>query len=457
MGRLSYHRFFKALYFLITGLIVIAPALYNRYPLMYSDSGAYIEMAAQLEPSFHRSMGYPLLMNLTGLMISNWPIVLLQGLLSSFLIFRIIRSLKVEKLFWSHFFTILTMSFGSALSWYAAQLMPDIWTFILVLAFGGLLLEPKLKWPMHLFYGLVIYASLIVHLSHIPLYLLLLCSLVAVYLLVKKKPIATMAREKWIGLGVPLVGGFITLCSINAVHGHGFRLSLASNVFIAANLGEMGILKFYLDEQCDQKELMLCEWKDNLPKETGGYLWDPNGPVQKHPGGWEDANNDLAPIVHDFIWKPRYLKWFIVASVKATFKQMFQVEIGSGLQRAYGEGTPPFNPMKNHFKQEFNEYLTSVQNKGDELPISFFRAINYITLFMSFLLIGKVVLERKLPPAMVVLLLVFCAAYFFNAAITGILANVYERLQVRLLPLIHFFAILVYLKLIDSNRIASEH
>ena len=46
------HRIFKAFYFLITSFVLVAPALYNRYPLMYFDSGAYMEMALNFEPSF---------------------------------------------------------------------------------------------------------------------------------------------------------------------------------------------------------------------------------------------------------------------------------------------------------------------------------------------------------------------------------------------------------------------
>jgi hypothetical protein len=248
----------------------------------------------------------------------------------------------------------------------------------------------------------------------------------------------------------------ITVPSFNAKFGYGFRFSLASNAFITANLGEMGILKMYLDENCDQLNSGLCLIKDDLPLETSGYLWDPNGPVPAHPEGWAGANEEYAVIVKDFMTKPRYMKWFALSAVKATFKQMFQIEIGSGLQYAYGEGSSPYWPMKSHFKQELNEYLVSVQNKGDKLPLEFFRMVNYLSLFFSILIIGWAVLQRKLSNELAALFILFILAYIFNAAITGVLANVYERLQVRLLPLIQFFAILVFIKLIGPSINASE-
>jgi hypothetical protein len=168
--------------------------------------------------------------------------------------------------------------------------------------------------------------------------------------------------------------------------------------------------------------------------------------VQQYPGGWAGANEEYSVIVKDFLTQPRYMKWLIIASVKATVKQMFQIEVGSGLQYAYGEGTPPYGPMKNHYKQELNEYLTAVQNKGDDLPLDFFRWVNYLSLFLGLGVITWAILQQRLTPELGLLLIVFLLAYFFNAAITGVLANVYERLQVRLLPWVQLMAVLIALK-----------
>ena len=116
------------LYLFVTTLIIVAPALYNRYPLVYFDSGAYMEMAASLEPSFHRAIGYPLLMRIFGLMVSNWPIVLLQSLLLNMLLFRVCVSLFERTARVKHFVSVVVLVFGTSMGWYAGQLMPDIFT-----------------------------------------------------------------------------------------------------------------------------------------------------------------------------------------------------------------------------------------------------------------------------------------------------------------------------------------
>jgi len=437
----------ELIYLVFTGLIVVAPALYNRYPLMYFDSGAYMEMAANLEPSFHRAFGYPFLMKITGFVVSNWPIVMLQGMLVSYLLSRVMMPFFAERdRRWFHFLAVVLLSFFTSLSWYAAQLMPDIFTLIAVLSLAVVIRGQGDSVRRKAFHTLLLGLSLLTHLSHIPMVLMLLVSLAFIHFFVERPDLKALLRKYMVSMAV-LVTSFLVVCTFNAVHQHGFRLSLASNAFITASLGEMGILKMYLDENCENSSLSLCAIKDDLPLETYGYLWDPEGPVQKHELGWEGANQEFAPVVRDFMSKPRYLKWLVFASVKATFKQMAQIELGSGLQYAYGEGTPPYWPMKSHFKQELNEYLISVQNKGDKLPLEFFRVLNYISLMLSLLLIGWAIMNRKFSKELAFLFILFVLAYVFNAAITGVLANVYERLQCRLLPLIQLLGLIIALQI----------
>ena len=429
------------LYLFVTTLIIVAPALYNRYPLVYFDSGAYMEMAASLEPSFHRAIGYPLLMRIFGLMVSNWPIVLLQSLLLNMLLFRVCVSLFERTARVKHFVSVVVLVFGTSMGWYAGQLMPDIFTLILVIATLSLLLETVFNWKMIMVYSLIIFISSITHLSHIPLLLLAILSIIVL----KKHLGFNFFRMRLITLGATLFASVLFTCSYNAAYGHGFRLSLATNVFLTANIAEMGFLKLYLDENCPDAPEELCAIKDNIPKETGGFLWAGDGPVQISGPDWPGLNERWSGVVSDFLLKPRYLKWFLFGSVKSTIQQMFQIELGSGLQYTYGEGSPPSWPMQTHFKQELNEYYTSIQNKNaDHLPLPFFKAVNYITLFLAMLLLGWALLSGHLSQRMVTILIVITIFYFFNAAITGVLANVYERLQCRLLPLYPMLALWVW-------------
>lgn len=450
------NRIKQILYWVGTTLIVIAPALYNRYPLVYFDSGAYMEMSINLEPSFHRALGYPLLMKLTGWAISNWPIVLLQGFLVSLVLYWFLEVFVKKNTRKWHFALVSIISFATGLSWYAAQLMPDIFSLILLLSTMILVFDQNLKSSRFYALLIIVFVSLLTHLSHIPWLFLMLVIWFGLSFL-RQLNIPKLKSRLLIGFSTVLIAAFATVSGINAAHGLGFKMSLSSNVFITANLGEMGILKMYLEENCGSKALPFCNQIENLPIETGGYLWSADGYMAQMNQDWALANEQCAPIVHDFIFKPRYLKWLLFASVKASAKQMFQVDMGSGLNYQYAKGTPPYWPMKTHFKQELNEYLGSIQNKKDELPLSFFKYLNLTTIAISILLIGFFFLNGNINSELRIVLLFTVLAYIYHAAITGVLANVYDRLQGRIVPIIPILAFVIWLvNFLEKRRIQSE-
>jgi len=438
----------KILYFIITILILVAPALYNRYPLVYFDTGAYLERAVDFIPPFDRSIGYSIFIRCTTWLVSTWPVILIQGLLVSFLLFRLIHIFFKDAVYWKHFALLLTLSFSTSLAWYTSQLMPDIFSLVFALVFLLILLEEQISKGMAILYGALLMVSIGMHLSHFPLAALLIALMIILWLF-KVQFVRELGRLKWLVISVPFLLCALGTAGYNAMFDRGFHLSLAPNVFITANLGEMGILKQYLDENCPKSSHTLCDIKDDLPIETGGYLWSSNSALQNHPGGWQALNEECAPIVHDFLTSPRYLKWFLFASFKASVKQLFQVDLASGLQHKYGEGSPPYWPIKTHYTNELNEFLGSVQGKGDPLPILFFRGVNYVSLFIALMAIAWATLTGRLDKRLLWLVLAVFTIYVLHASITGVLANVYERLQCRVLPLIQltgFIIIMLQLK-----------
>ena len=124
---------------------------------------------------------------------------------------------------------------------------------------------------------------------------------------------------------------------------------------------------------------------------------------------------------------------------------MFQVDMGSGLNYQYAEGTPPYWPMKTHFKQELNEYLGSIQNKKDELPLAFFKYLNLISIVGSIFIIGFYYLNQQMSSELKTAVVFALLAYIYHAAITGVLANVYDRLQGRVVPIIPILAFIIWL------------
>jgi len=80
-------------YYFFTGLILVIPAFINKVPRVFSDAGTYLESASTLFPPVDRPIGYGFIIRATGWQSSIWPVVILQGMLSSWLIHRTMQTL----------------------------------------------------------------------------------------------------------------------------------------------------------------------------------------------------------------------------------------------------------------------------------------------------------------------------------------------------------------------------
>src|SRR3954469_25639022 len=74
-------------------LFLAIPALYNSYPLVTSDSGAYIENGYKLQVPLDRPLAYSIFIRIASLGITTWGIVLVQALILSLLLLVITRHL----------------------------------------------------------------------------------------------------------------------------------------------------------------------------------------------------------------------------------------------------------------------------------------------------------------------------------------------------------------------------
>jgi len=61
-------------------LALCGPALWNRYPLVYNDTGAYLRAGLDLKVPGDRSIHYGLFLRAVALTGTLWPAVLIQGL-----------------------------------------------------------------------------------------------------------------------------------------------------------------------------------------------------------------------------------------------------------------------------------------------------------------------------------------------------------------------------------------
>src|SRR4051794_8756709 len=72
--------------FVVCTGILLLPAVFNYYPLVYGDTGVYLTDGVELHQGWARPIFYGLFMRATHLRLSAWPIIICQAALTVFVV-----------------------------------------------------------------------------------------------------------------------------------------------------------------------------------------------------------------------------------------------------------------------------------------------------------------------------------------------------------------------------------
>ncbi len=428
---------------LIASLLLLLPALYNGFPMVTSDSGAYIANGFELTVPLDRPLGYSIFIRLFSLGVTLWGTVICQALILSFLLQRISRYL-LGPVYQPQLFIgiVLVLTIVTSVAWFCGQLMPDIFTAILFLAVITWFFAPFGRLWQQILLLLFIYGVLLQHNSNA---LILLCfSLVLLgYRIVRR---TGNLRQPALLIGLSITS-LLTFSAMNAIAGKGFRPSAGTHVFLMCRLVESGIMDKFLAENCNNNDYKICAFKDQLPNRQWDFMWDQNGALYK-TGGWEANEAEYSRIERNILTTPKYLALFLFKSAQATLRQLPQVYIGDGLTQM-GPGSSPYNNIAHYHQHELKEY-SAAQQQTSGLPFNLF---NGIIIVFSFLLGAGVLFTWKngMHPLWATLFRMVLLYLLCNAAITATFSTVLGRFQARIFWLLPFFCLLYLAKLISGR------
>jgi hypothetical protein len=116
--------------------ILCWPAFFNGMPLLFEDSMAYIGDGSHVARALflretwyyygHRSFIYGLGILPFHLRANLWPVVVLQGLLTGYVLWLVVRSFHFRLPFVSWSAIIIVLSTSTGLAWFVSYIMPDI-------------------------------------------------------------------------------------------------------------------------------------------------------------------------------------------------------------------------------------------------------------------------------------------------------------------------------------------
>lgn len=441
-------------------LILSVVGLFNGYPLVYSDTGTYIYSGFNYFIPKDRPVSYGLFLKFFSLSYSAWFVILIQNLLTAFVLFELINLLigKNHNFKRIYFGILMFLVLFTGIGWYSNQLMPDFFAPLTFLTIFILLKTKNILSFGNIVLIFILIFSLITHFSHLLIGTTIITGIAFFKLFISKR-LKRISFQRIFSIAAIVFSGWLILPAVNYIVEKQFILSKGSHVFLMAHLNDTGILKKFLDENSNNEEFSDCKiynYKDELPVDLASFIWGPQSIVSK-TGGWEDSKEEYNKIIYATLKRPKYLFLNFYKSITYGFVQLTRNGIGQGLS-AYNEGSAPYGQINWRFNHEINNYLNSKQNKWDGVNLSF-KLINFVqlaviilSLFILILLFTSSVFLH-INFSAVFFLIFTLAAIAINAFITAGLNSPCERFQARviwLLPLALILLIMQNHKLIKN-------
>lgn len=430
-----------ALAILAGGLLLIWPAFLNRYPIIFSDSGAFLAQTVEPLMIWDKPWIYGPFAWIFHQHVTLWGTVVAQGLIPSHLVWLLARVLGLATP-WRHVALCAGLAFLTTAPWSAALVMPDILTPAAVLCAALLgwgwdrLGRGERAWVVLL--GCVATAA---HLSHLPVIFALVV-------------LAALLRAGWgavLRVALPLAGAVALLLLTNLL-GHG-RLALSpyGSTFFLARLIADGPAARTIAARCPEAGWYLCAFAGRLPTNSDVFLWVPDSPMNRRPDGTPIflGGVALAPEAREIIAETlRREPLAVLRDGLGNFLRQLRLNrIGDTLSRHdVGLGVRP-EIEKGFPAAELARFEASLQMRDRLKPLG--RAFTPITslvlaIALPFVLLAWWRLHRAGDARRLGLLLCLLVGLTANALATGALSMPHHRYQARIVWLLPLAAVLLW-------------
>lgn len=411
----------------ILAVLFLSVAFWNGFPLMFYDSGAYL--AEGLSGAFlvERSPVYSLLLLFTAGGWSLWPVVILQAVMTAYMITLTAR-IEVPRLSLAGLTVIGLVLMGlTGIGWYVGQVEPDCMTALVFLGSYLLLFRNnRLDRKSRALVIAITALSVASHPSHIGLiggFLLVGAGLHGFAALFPRLPRPDL---KFAGLAFVLALGLIL--ASNLVLARALFISRSGPVFVFARLMQDGIIQRLLHDTCPQSGYDLCPYQARLPHNANAWLWGEHSLFHRE-GGFNQSQGEDDRMIMDSL--TRYPLMNLKAALYDSILQFFMFRTGDGIESQerilrpeLSHDTPGQLPAYLHARQQTQRIRFESLNM---IHVT----IGMLSLLGLVLLLNHAVLRRRWDqttlPGLVLLGLIG------NAIICGTFSNPHDRYQSRII------------------------
>lgn len=428
----------------IVAVLLVAPAIWNGYPLLQYDTGGYLARwyEGYLVPS--RSTVYGLYLHF-GEYSYFWLNLAFQSVVTLWVLHLTLRVLGLARpLRLARIALILILT--TALPWLASMLITDIFaglavlTLFLLAAHGGRLSRTE---KIALFAFTAFAAA-----THSATFGVLFGLCVAGWLLLPwLRPRLTM-RGLTQGSVAVAVSAVLLIAANYALSGQLAWTPGGPGVTFGRMMQD-GIVARYLNDHCDTIKLKLCPYRNQLPATADEFLWA-NDSIFNKLGRFEGMDDEMGFIAAKSL--TAYPLWQIEAALMATATQLHMV--------GTGEGTNGWIPHTYGIIERYLPSQTATMRAAHQqhwdinfTPINWVHVpVALLSMLLLIALLGRALWRRRLDDVDLLAATV-ALALLGNAFLCGVISGPHDRYGARMA----WIAVLVLLITVELFRSKRAH
>jgi hypothetical protein len=403
-------------------LMLMAPAIWNGFPIIFPDTGGYLDRPILGTLGMGRSAFYGLFLYL-GVPSAFWLNVIIQSAMMVWLIALALRTHGLGNRPWLVVGIVTLLTLTTSLPWFTAQLMPDVLFAAAALALHLLVFrEVALKSWERRALAMVIAIAIASHMAAAAMCVGIILGL-AVLTRIRRSglPNARLTFAAW------AVAAGIALCPVSnyAITGN-FALTPGGSSFLFGRLVENGIVIRYLNDKCPDPALQLCNFTANFPTDADGWLWDGNSPFRKI--------NDFAGSAEEKAITLETLKLYPFMHLAAAFRETLAQLVSFATEVSSANTEPTVAMFKEHVPALFPQFMEARQ-QAQRFDVAPLNAVHVPVATLAMACLGMALLCRRrlgLPPELTGMAATVLLALAANAAICGVFSHAVDRYQSRL-------------------------
>lgn len=412
--------------------LLLAPALWNGFPIIFHDTGGYIARVLEMNLGPGRSFFYGVFLWATSF---GWWWFFGSIIVQSLFVLRLIHllyrchQLPTGPLPLAMITGVLALATG--ISWYTAQLMPDILVPLTVIALWllGFRADHLSVFEKVELAGVAL-LGMLSHMSCLALGIgLVICTLVARWV---SRDWRLAARVTPLPSLLTVAAGVVLMPLVHwLVLGQG-GYTPGGPAFLYGRLVQDGVAQRWLAEHCPVPGIKLCQLQERLPTTADDFLWNGGSPFMDI-GSWnEEARRELS-----FLVKRSFLDYpgaTLSTGLVSAGKQLLMTATGDGLDEFHGAARGTFSTeLGARVSHDFNAARQQEERFTEELFAPFNRVHLPVAIASTFALLlvaawGGWQGRGDLTTLAIFVFVALCG----NAFICGALSNPHDRYQSRL-------------------------